>query len=448
MAPFPLALLPVLLAACSPAPTLDCQVTPSPAGAPTATVTWTTDTPAQGLVRYGTDGDLDVETQAALATAHSHLLLGLPPEALVDWEAEVDLDGDLVTCAGSVSTEPLPTWVTPVEVTAPWQGESQGAWMAAVFELGTYASQVLVFDRQGVVRWYHEAEDERFVVDVQPAADGQGLLHNQFHNRFSEDVGLVRHLSWEGQVLADTATPAAHHMFVQLPDGGLAWQAIDARAWTDPDSGETQTLVGDAILQVDAAGTTTQAWNAWDWLTPQENGFSSLPSIYPQGVDWTHGNALQYDEGDDTWLLSLGNAGSVLTIDRGSGEPARIVGAYGLPVAAGSPALEHQHDPTWLSADRLLVFDSHFDELVSSAYEYTLVDGELVLSWQYTPEESLFAVILGQAQRLSDGGTWVNFGSAGVIEEVDAAGALRWRARLDGAHGFAQVRWLPDFPTP
>ena len=77
-----------------------------------------------------------------------------------------------------------------------------------------------------------------------------------------------------------------------------------------------------------------------------------------------------------------------------------------------------------------------------------LVDGQLELAWQYQSADQLFSLILGQAQRTEDGGTWLNFGSAGVLEVLDESGELTWRAELDQDHGFAQVRWLPDFPTP
>lgn len=437
-----LSLLAPLLLACAPPEALDCQVELG-TGAPTATVGWRTEEPASGVVAYGIDGAQDTMTAAVTTTQHAHLLLGLPPDMEVSWQAAADGR----TCQGSFWTEPLPSWVATAQVVA-GADEGAGAWLAVVTELATRASQVQVFDRQGVVRWHHQAQDERLVVDLQPAVDGSGVLYDQFHDRFTEDVAVVRHLGWDGQLLAETPLTMGHHMFAQLPDGVLAYQALDVRPWTDPDTGDELSLVGDAIVEIDADGQSTQVFSVWDWLEVQPNGFSNLPSIYPQGIDWTHGNALKYDEADDSWLLSLGNAGTVMTIDRATGEPLRTVGAYGLPVADGSPALEHQHDPTWLSDDRLLVFDSHFDDFVSGAYEYALVDDQLELVWSHQSRDELFALILGQAQRDGSGGTWVNYGSAGVIEQLDASGALAWRVELGSAHGFGQVRWLPDFPLP
>ncbi|NOY26133.1 MAG: hypothetical protein GXP62_09705 [Oligoflexia bacterium] len=444
----PSLLVMTLLLACKGPDELLCQVEPSAYGAPTATISWTTDQPADGVVYYGAGGQTGTRTQTVRATQHRHILLGLPPDAQVVYQAMATVDDQVQTCDGTFWTEPLPSWVASPQITVQDADPQPGAWLAAVFELGTFSSQILIFDRQGVVRWYQQAEDERFVVDVQPSLDGSGLIHDQFHYRFAQDVGVIRKLSWDGSLQSETPITMGHHMFAQLPDGGLAYQKLDVRDWTDPDTKKTQSVVGDAIVEIDPTGQQTEVFNVWDWLTVQPNGFSSMPSIYPQGVDWTHGNALKYNEDADTWLLSLGNAGTVMTIDRSTGQIIQTVGAYGLPVAQGSPALEHQHDPTWLDDDHLLVFDSHFDTLVSGAYEYELVDGQLELVWQHNASDQLFALALGQARRQDDGGTWVNYGTAGVIEDVDPADQVRWRAQAAEGYGFAQVRWLPDFPTP
>lgn len=443
------ALVALALWGCTPdEPALSCQAAPSPGGAPTLALSWQTDTAVDGFVRYGTAGALDQQTATVQASDHDHLLVGLPPAAEITWQGVAIVDGEERTCDGSTWTEALPGGVPVPTVELGGDDAAAGAWLAAVYELGTYASWILVFDRQGTVRWFHQGDDERFIVDVQPARDGAGLLHNQFHNRFSEDVGRIRRLAWDGTVQEEIDTPLAHHMFAQLPGGGLAWQVLDARPWTDPETGEVLDLVGDAVVEHDAEGTTREVWNAWDWLEVQPNQFSSLLSIYPQGIDWTHGNALKLDEADDTWLVSLGNAGTVLTVDRATGQPTDVVGAYGAGVVEGSPALEHQHDPTWLDEDTLLVFDSHFDELVSGAFQYRRVGDRLQLDWSYLPEDPRFAVVLGQAWRDEDGGAGVNFGSAGVIEELDPQGVPTWRLRIEEGFGFGQVRWMPDFPTP
>ena len=233
-----------------------------------------------------------------------------------------------------------------------------------------------------------------------------------------------------------------HVALAQLPDGTIAWQQFDVREGTDPSTGETESLVGDAIAELSPDGTVRTVFSAWDWVDVAHNRFMDLPSLYPQGVDWTHGNALKYLPEQDGYLLSLGNAGVVLQVDRTTDTPWQIVGNAGVPVADDSNPLEHQHDPTWLSDDRLLVFDSHFSTYSSGAVEYALQDGALHEVWRHGFQDGSFALLLGQALRQDDGSTLVNYGSAGVLEQVDADDRVQWRVELPAQTGFAQVRVL------
>ncbi len=437
-----------LLLACTDPPPLSCSAELADAAPSVATVRWHTDVPAEGFVRYGIDAALDQQTAAVQATDHSHELWGLPPDADIAWQAVATVDGTEQSCEGTLHTPALPGFVAELTVSGQPVDDDDGVFLASVWETGTYASQILAFDHDGVVRWYLQGDYERFIIDVQPALDGVGLLHDQVDSHFTDNVGVIRHLSWTGALLDEAAMDMGHHMFVQLPDGGLAYQQLDVRDWTDPSTGETEPVVGDAIVEVAVDGTQRTLFSVWDWIEVQDNQFSTLGSIYPQGQDWTHGNALKYDDDTGRFLLSLGNAGMVLSVDRDSGELVDAWGAEGIPVAEGSPELEHQHDPTWLDADHLLVFDSHFSDVLSGAFEYALVDGELQLVWSHTSPDDLFALILGQATRLPGGGTRVNFGSAGRIEEVDADGAVAWSVDLPEGMAFGQVRWLPGMPRP
>jgi hypothetical protein len=233
-------------------------------------------------------------------------------------------------------------------------------------------------------------------------------------------------------------------MFAQLPEGVIAYQSLDTRDWTDPDTGEVWKLVGDLVMELYPDGDRRRVTSTWDWLTPEHTLFWDLPSLYPQGTDWTHGNALKYDDASDTYLLSLGNAAVIADIDRSTKEVLATYGGAGAPVAAGSTPMDHQHDPTWLSDDRLLVFTSDLEVAASGAVEYELRDGELVEVWSHGFDEGYFAAMLGQAIRLPDGGTFINFGGAGAMQEVDAAGDVVWSVALEEGWGFSQFVLLDD----
>ena len=172
-------------------------------------------------------------------------------------------------------------------------------------------------------------------------------MHNRFDSDFQEDLAVIQHRSWEGELVEEWRTELGHHMFLQLPEGGLAWQSLDVRSWIDPETGEELDLVGDRLMETLSDGSTRTVSSVWDWLPVEENLFFSLPSLYPQGVDWSHGNSLELSPDGEHYLLSLGNAGVVAQLDRESGEPVWMSGAQGVPLHEGSLHFEHQHGDRW-----------------------------------------------------------------------------------------------------
>jgi len=428
-------MLTLLLLACAD-PVLDCTVDLAPDMPTVPVVSWTQDAAATGRVRYA--GHVTADQGGA---RQRQLLPGLPPGTTVDIQAESELDGQIRSCAATVTTGQLPT--EPPLLTVSTDETGDDAWfLATVYTLPGYASTQVIFDRSGQVVWAHAADPDSFVVDVQPALDGDGILYDSFDATRQQDLAALHRVGLDGAEGAPRALPQGHHMFAQLPDGTIAWQQFDVREGTDPSTGETESLVGDAIAELSPDGTVRTVFSAWDWVDVAHNRFMDLPSLYPQGVDWTHGNALKYLPEQDGYLLSLGNAGVVLQVDRTTDTPWQIVGNAGVPVADDSNPLEHQHDPTWLSDDRLLVFDSHFSTYSSGAVEYALQDGALHEVWRHGFQDGSFALLLGQALRQDDGSTLVNYGSAGVLEQVDADDRVQWRVELPAQTGFAQVRVL------
>ena len=69
-------------------------------------------------------------------------------------------------------------------------------------------------------------------------------------------------------------------------------------------------------------------------------------------------------------------------------------------------------------------------ELNESAKTATLV-------WEYRHEPPLFGFALGFAQRLPNGNTLINYGTAQRIIEVDQAGTKVWEVKIDGLNLFA-----------
>lgn len=439
----------LICAACRPDATpgsVPCTAELSETMATLPVVSWTAPggEAGEGRVIYGLTGGATVETEVQVGAAQRHLLLGLPAASEVGYEA-VDGAGDPV-CSGLIETGPLPDRVPELTLERDDLGEVGPALLTSIWEPGSLRSHLVITDRQGQVRWYHLGESDRLMVDPQPALDGQGLLVNQFDSRRTDDVGELRAIDWEGRVGASVHLPMGHHMFAELPDGTVAFQQLDLRDWEDPETGELTPVVGDAIVELEAGGAARTVYRTWDHLEYDPEAQEGIISIYPAGEDWTHGNALKHDPEAGTYLLSLANLGLVLELDAESGEPLRTLGGEALPVGEGSRPLVHQHDPTLLAEDRLLVFLTDEESSTSGAVEYELRDGALHEVWSHGFEDGQRAFWLGQATRLEGGATRVNFGSAGILEEVDADGVVRWQISAEVGNTIAQTRELAGFP--
>jgi hypothetical protein len=69
----------------------------------------------------------------------------------------------------------------------------------------------------------------------------------------------------------------------------------------------------------------------------------------------------------------------------------------------------------------------------------------LDLVWEYGFDDvGITSASLGQAFRLGNGNTMVNFGSSGVLHEVDPSGNLVWEASSEFGWGFGNAAPIED----
>ena len=99
----------------------------------------------------------------------------------------------------------------------------------------------------------------------------------------------------------------------------------------------------------------------------------------------------------------------------------------------------------------ILVFNNRdyadADDLWSEAVEYSLDFGEMSWQqvWSYDADESVYAAVLGNADRQGEGDTLVAFGAAGRVVEVTKDGEVLWQLDADLGGSFGYVHWIPEF---
>ena len=176
-------------------------------------------------------------------------------------------------------------------------------------------------------------------------------------------------------------------------------------------------------------------------------------------MDWCHANAVAYDAGDDSILVSLRTQDCIVKFARATGELTWILGAHGnwktpwsdkLLTPVGDLGWQfHQHDCSITPGGGILCFDNGnfratpFDpklppeENYSRAVEFEVDEaaGTVRQIWSYgaRPGERLYACYQGGALRLPmTGNTLITYGGIVTVDgkPADAADAGFCRSRV------------------
>jgi hypothetical protein len=209
-------------------------------------------------------------------------------------------------------------------------------------------------------------------------------------------------------------------------------RTMDLRAF----GGSSSALVTGTVVQhVGSDGTLLFEWSAFDHLA-----LADLPPVelLAAAVNWTHGNALDLDA-DGNLLLSFRSLNEVAKIDARTGAVLWRMGGRANEfafVGAGQPPFARQHGVRASAAGEFLLLDNRGDPTQSVAERWT-VDAatrtaRLVRSYASSP--GVVTDIGGSVQPLPGGRLLVSFGTAGRVEEYDAAGAVVWR--MTGSPGY------------
>ena len=224
-----------------------------------------------------------------------------------------------------------------------------------------------------------------------------------------------------------------------------------------PPSDEPVPVVGDVVVEMNKHGKIVDSWNIMDMLDPYIIGYDSLTEthwqqapyeeyvIYDQDTgmaidgpkDWSHGNAVVYDEVDDAILVSLRHLDAVIKFDRQSGDLLWILGDHDGWTDPFAPYLltpigdlewqYHQHAPMVTAAGDILIYDNgnyrakpfmeYFDEngnplpnpipdseLYSRAVIYNVDDTTMTVSQEWEAVSPYFSKLISDADELPETG--------------------------------------------
>ena len=229
-------------------------------------IEWTSSAEGSSWVEYGLDEDYGMITPASSAqNDHAHYLLGTPPLSEIFFRAVTSVGGKEKWGKGSIKTLGVPAVLPDFRVTVPLaEGYDTEPYILGTAFGGDYPV-IFVLDRAGNWLWYRQVDGDKNPIELAFDPITGDVMFNSFLTDHGEDDSNVTRISFDRTVDEDIATPLGHHAFTLLPDGSVAYIAIDVRDF-DSDDGEGEVpWVGDAIRIV---GQDEAVWSSWDWRDP------------------------------------------------------------------------------------------------------------------------------------------------------------------------------------
>jgi hypothetical protein len=356
----------------------------------------------------------------------------------------------------SVTTPALPAYVQGAVLT--YSGAPSGGYtlVSPIFTPDT--AIIVVFDSAGRVRWYRtfpgwvSAESKQqplngdYTIILYPSADFgfQGPA-------VGRASGLAEEVTPAGDSVAAWVSPSqygidSHELWLTgTPGAGVLANYLvyegrpgDLSSLGGPSTG---TVYGHHLIRQVASGGLVFDWNAW-------NFYSVADWIEPTGVnppnDFDHPNALDFDL-DSNYIVSFRAMGAIDKIDRTTGAiDWQLGGRLNQFTIIGDPlgTFSGQHCVRVLPNGHLLMFDNGLGRAAfnSRAVEYA-IDAQAKTAtfvWQYLPQPSVYSAIVGSVERLNNGNTVVEFGTTGLIDEVDPSGNRLARGTFT-FHGNSEV---------
>lgn len=203
---------------------------------------------------------------------------------------------------------------------------------------------LMAIDAAGNVVWYYSCDSRISDFDI---------LDNGNISYLTQDNTLIE-IDWAGNVVnswyashrpdnrAIDATPVdaqtMHHDVMLLPNGnrvtlGTEWKLLP-NYYSDENNGtkSTQKVMCDIVYEFSSDGKVVWEWRAFDYLNPYVVGYQTFIGYWiSRGfadvkADWSHANAVTYDDKSDAFLVNFRHISLILKIDRKTKD---IVWAFG-----------------------------------------------------------------------------------------------------------------------
>ena len=252
-----------------------------------------------------------------------------------------------------------------------------------------------------------------------------------------------------------------HHEIIELPNGNFLGIVEVEQLGPVPDGGWTPicnqfygtlcdgvtpffTWFGDKIVEWDREShEMVWEWNFFDYISTVdydiENGtwFDAFVAT-PQRYDWTHANALWFDNNESAIYVSIRHLSRIVKINYPSGE---IIWSMGEEMPSGDVDFGHnlefnfQHSLQILENGNVIMFDNGNSSNSSRALEIQVNEDSGIYSadifWEYSLSSELYGAFSGNVQKLDNDNYLVTtIGESGTAVEISPDHENIWEAKF------------------
>ena len=249
-----------------------------------------------------------------------------------------------------------------------------------------------------------------------PETEGQKGLNGQ--------AAALFELDWEGNVVWEYADPWMHHDYQRLPNGNtliLKWEPLPKsfpkriRGGYPAEDVDPNLMLGDVVLEVKPDGSLKQKWKSWNHLDPKID----LICVMDDRREWTHANSISLSPRGD-WVISFRRTSTIIQVNPRSGK---------IKWRFNDGEMSHQHDAKFTAAGTMTIFDNGVHRRgveYSRAIEIDPKTKKVI--WEYTdnPPFTMYTVMGGCVDRLSNGNTLITETSKGQFLEVTPQNKVVW----------------------
>ena len=410
-------------------------------------VSWESSRPCTSHVKFGTSAARDLKTPetSTPATKHQAMLMGLPASSDVSIEA-VATPGDgspPASIQGKARTGAQPATLPVLTFGSHDPAKASGGY-TLILILYPNSTWITIVDARGRYVWWKLVNLR--ILSAHLSMDRQAVV--VLKRAYSATTGgFVERIPLDGSSSSEIAATGGHTEFVEVADGKYA-----VLGWVIRTFG-TRKILGNTIMEVSDGAPITVVWNIFDHITP------NLKMTWSNGIygadktveDWSHVNGIHYEPKSNSYYVTTGPALNVaLRYDRGTGKVRWIIGDSGnIKSADGSKLVSSPHSIQSLeSPDKVLLFNRAAPGGCSYASEVVVNEASKTASttWTHKSGSGYQVYFLGDAERLDNGNTLINWTTAGHIEEVTRSGEVVWSvlapAPADGFGFTERVRSL------